>query len=273
MGEYAISVFPWSIRAQSHRRLAKHLIVAIRGVNRVPEGVGEYGGRYGRVDLPEYWRGNGIGTRLYRELSEIKNNISMLVLTASLNIHGEPVISEVVNFITQIPEVMRFHGPFRAGFPNWKFHPDCKLIIYGFSAGAYNALQICRSLDNFFYDYEMDEIQPTSSIRQISTIDQPRLAVDLLITVDAVKNELDDDTQGQPSWSANLARCVRWNLNYYLENPGREGHGSPNTALWDGQVRNENLHRECTHSEANEHVRERVVRAVRKVICENQRPW
>lgn len=266
-----MSTFPWSIRAQGHRRPVKHLIVAIRGVNRAERG--EYSGRYGVVDRPEYWRGNRIGTRLYRELSDINNNVDMLVLTASLNQYGEPVISEVVNFITRIPEVMRFRGPFGEGFPpNWKFHPDCKIIIYGFSAGAYNALCICRSLDNYLYNYGTDEIEFNRQ-RILPTVERPRPMVDLLVTVDAVKNELSDVIAGQPTWSAELAHCVRWNLNYFLENEGAEGHGHRNTPLWDGQVYNVNLHTECSHSDANEHVRERVVMAVRKVICDNQCPW
>jgi hypothetical protein len=102
------------------------------------------------------------------------------------------------------------------------FRPNAKIVIYGYSAGAYNALQVCRMLNNFRYDYQTHQlVENTSWV--LPTEDRPQVVVDLLLTVDAVKNQLTDQgVSGNPFWGVTVPGCVHWCVNYY------QTEGNPN---------------------------------------------
>jgi hypothetical protein len=102
------------------------------------------------------------------------------------------------------------------------FHPASKVIVYGFSAGAYNALELCRKLDSMRFNYQTGALEGGAG-----QPDRPRLVVDLLVMVDPVKNELPLSVQATRTWSLVVPPCVRYGLNYYQDEIQDEGHGRP----------------------------------------------
>jgi hypothetical protein len=97
------------------------------------------------------------------------------------------------------------------------FDPRGKLVVYGFNAGGFNAINLCRRIDRFWswYDFGLNRIgSPPASP------DDPRFArvrVDLLITVDPCR--IRKDPAGRdPAAGADTTTPVdgvREHVNYY----------------------------------------------------------
>lgn len=118
-----------------------------------------------------------------------------------------------------------------------------RLIIYGYSAGGKNALELCREFDK-------------SNIGS----DPPNIIVDLLVTVDAAAWDKSDTVDRQ------LGKCVKQNVNYFQEAGGMSGsHGAPNLRANDTQEVH-NLLRDESHAEINDAVMPLAKRSIQKTI-------
>jgi hypothetical protein len=98
-----------------------------------------------------------------------------------------------------------------------QFHPFNRLIIYGYSAGGVNAMELCRAL---------------------SQTPKMRIKVDLLVTVDAAMGEL----------SGGLSRFIPSNVDVCMNcwtaetTTFGDSHGGPAAAMVDGTTRIKNFH-------------------------------
>ncbi|HRD66978.1 MAG TPA: hypothetical protein PKY50_12600 [Candidatus Competibacter sp.] len=101
------------------------------------------------------------------------------------------------------------------------FDPRGKLVIYGFGAGGFDAIDLCRRIDRFssWYNFESGQIGGPPS-----TLDPFRFAqvrVDLLITVDPcriAKNLVRRDPAMGGAGTATPIEVVREHANYYQKN-------------------------------------------------------
>jgi hypothetical protein len=111
--------------------------------------------------------------------------------------------------------------------------PDSKLIIYGYSAGAANALDLCRYFDSWYNSWETREKEAWARNYGRKTPAFDKVIVDLLITVDAAARG------GTANINRTVADCVQRNENYFQKNlipwnpiPGKEtarSEGGPNS--------------------------------------------
>lgn len=87
--------------------------------------------------------------------------------------------------------------------------PESKLIIYGYSAGGYDALSLCRRFDEYnSYDRRSQE----ALVRHYNpAVTNPvaKIVVDLLVTIDAAARKL------TPLVNRKVADCVVRNVNHY----------------------------------------------------------
>ncbi len=100
------------------------------------------------------------------------------------------------------------------------FDPRGKLVVYGFGAGGFNAINLCRRVDRFssWYDFALDRIGgPPNSPNDLRFA---RVRVDLLITVDpcrARKGSAGRDPVAGVD-TATPVEVVWEHVNYYQKN-------------------------------------------------------
>lgn len=150
-------------------------------------------------------------------------------------------------------------------FIRTNFHPASKLIVYGYSAGGTDALELCRQISSTLGYYRF-------STRTFATVFQMegrmntevfgKVLVDLLITVDGAS--------GPASGALNrgVASCVVRNVNFYQGSRSRIGsRGGPNvaTAPWGTQVENTEVPGE-SHSTIDEATNPRALQAIRGAL-------
>jgi hypothetical protein len=221
-----MSLHPWNLQhIQSFERSPialplQHKLVIIRGVDARPE-VGGGAALYGRPqDIRRYQN-----TSIYQSLNSIRVPFTTSLYWASLEENAHTVINNVLRDTFPLESDT---GPTRA------FHPGTRVVLYGYSAGAYNVLQVCRSLENYRYNFGSGRfidsptwLPPTEA--------QPQVVVDLLVTVDAVKNQLSGRVQQSPFWRADVAKCVRWCVNYYQTDDDPRSHDGGRGPRLEGQ--------------------------------------
>jgi hypothetical protein len=163
-------------------------------------------------------------------------------------------------------------GPVEQGlaFIRRGFHPAARIIIYGYSAGGMNAMDLARLIQtqSTYYGLSSGRLYPW-------VVELPRLRdqtsgealgavrVDLLVTVDAAS--------GPTSGSVNrsVPQCVRRNLNFYQTTSSRVGsHGGPNQAVDSNAtvVQNFDLTGDASHDSMDERTNDRVLDAIQGVL-------
>jgi hypothetical protein len=120
-----------------------------------------------------------------------------------------------------------------------------RLIIYGYSAGGKNALELCREFDK-------NNANPAKPFD---------VTVDLLATVDAAAW---DDSDTIPR---DLGKCVKRNVNYYQRDNKRSGsRGNVNTGNRATQKLDEQFERSEDHGKMNDAVRPMIKKAIQETL-------
>lgn len=129
------------------------------------------------------------------------------------------------------------------------FDPRGKLIVYGFSAGGLNAMEVCRQLPSF-YSYRQQRLvsasvdagPPTMTQRAPTGPRNPEAIVDCLFTIDAAAGVV---LQSGRRVNRQVPSDVRLNVNYYQTNSGTllstHSYGGQNTPLNRGRTTVENI--------------------------------
>jgi hypothetical protein len=152
------------------------------------------------------------------------------------------------------------------------FHPSARIIIYGYSAGGLNALDLARLIqsESTYYGfssrrfYEVFRMEGRMSRETLGAV-----RVDLLITVDAAS--------GPTSLVVNrtVPACVRRNLNFYQTIASRIGsRGWPNRAVSSSStvIENVDLTGQATHASMDEYTNARVLDAIQGVLGREATP-
>lgn len=141
------------------------------------------------------------------------------------------------------------------------FHPASKLIVYGYSAGGTDALELCRQISStlgyyrfntrtFATVFEMEDHMNTEVFGKV--------LVDLLITVDGASGP------ASGALSRDVASCVVRNLNFYQPTRSR---GGPNIANVPSGTQVENTEVPgAAHGGIDEETNPRALQAIRGVL-------
>jgi len=150
------------------------------------------------------------------------------------------------------------------------FHPSAKIIIYGYSAGGANAMDLARLIQSVstYYSFSSRRFYPwivelPRLRQQMSAETLGAVRVDLLITVDAASGP------ATALVSRSVPQCVRRNLNFYQTTFSPVGsHGGPNQAVDSSAtvVQNIDLTGEVGHDAMDERTSGRVLDAIQGVL-------
>jgi hypothetical protein len=146
------------------------------------------------------------------------------------------------------------------------FHPNAKLIVYGYSAGGTDAMALCRTVQQElgYYGFSSHRLLNVFAMEdRMSREVFGWVRVDLLITVDGAAG------LASSFLDRTVPACVRHNLNFYQTTASRIGsHGGPNLAVDTGStiVDNVDLTGQATHGEMNEATNARALQAIRGVL-------
>ena len=206
-----------------------------------------FGGWGGLSNAEPIVAGPGSGTsELYRSLRDLPtppggNRREFLALTGSLK--SSSGVNQGVAFL-------RRH-----------FHPNGKVVIYGYSAGGTDALSLCRRINSEmrFYGFTSRRLV---SVKQSGAEVFGDVRVDLLITVDAASGP------GSGGIDRSVPACVEHNLNFYQSTPsGIASRGWPNVPNSPTATRVDNTEITSTsHADIDEDTNDRVLDAIRGVL-------
>ena len=164
------------------------------------------------------------------------------------------------------------YEPIRQGlaFIQRNFHPSARIIIYGYSAGGMNAMDLARLIQvhSTYYGFSSGRFYPwivelPRLRQQMSAETLGAVRVDLLITVDAASGP------ATALVSRSVPQCVRRNLNFYQTTFSPVGsHGGPNQAVDSSAtvVQNIDLTGEVGHDAMDERTSGRVLDAIQGVL-------
>jgi hypothetical protein len=132
--------------------------------------------------------------------------------------------------------------------PGGYFDPRGQIVLYGYSAGGFNAVYACREIDRWWYRYGVHGQKGRLEDSSRSPFDRAggaKVLVDLLVTVDPCASLFYGE-----EWDRNVPSCVRFAKNWYQQTPSERFTG---VTLFGDHVENREVKREHVHRRSRAH--------------------
>lgn len=148
------------------------------------------------------------------------------------------------------------------------FHPQARIIIYGYSAGGTDALGLSRRINQEVAYYSLTSRRLMNVFQMEDRMSRElfgRVRIDLLVTVDVSSGP------SSPVIDRTVPSCVRRNLNFYQTTPSSvRSRGAPNSASaaypMDTRIENLDMTGQAVHARIDEITNSRVREAIQGVL-------